>query len=140
MDIKQVQGVLDVVDKRNNKEYEWFKNVIISASTLLGILITLHSKKSEDIYIHTYFSLTIGLLGLGILSGTIYLYADTSTQHRLGKNLAENIRQSLNDTQTRSTLISAKPYKIFSYMRRISFVSLFLSIGFLVVYAILLDR
>jgi len=51
-DKKDAQSVIDLAKLRNDKEYEWMKNVIISASTLLGILITLHSKKSEDIYIH----------------------------------------------------------------------------------------
>jgi hypothetical protein len=75
-------------------------------------------------------------LGCAILSGTIYLYEESSTIHRLllevDKRLSDNPEATLNYVAT--------PWKFFSVMKWMAYVCLVMAIPAVVIYAILLDK
>jgi amino acid permease len=74
--------VSEVLKLRNDKRDEWLKNVLICATTLIGILISLHKEKSSSLLEHYLFCSTIGIISLGILSGSMCLFANVNALHR----------------------------------------------------------
>lgn len=133
MDINVQKQLFDLAEKRNTKDYEWTRNVLLMASSLLGILVSFHSSKSSNICIHYVFSITIGTLGFAILCGTVFLYSETSTLHRLLKIQAQKASSG-------GTIISVvRPLRIFQVMRILFYLSSAISVISLVTYAIIMD-
>jgi hypothetical protein len=123
---------------RNEKREEWLKQVLLCATTLLGILISLHKEKSDNELEHYLFCSTIGIISLGILSGSITLFSNVNALHRF---VRKRTKELLSDEKVQySNTHIAKPYKVFDLARNICYISFFLSIPILVWYAILLDK
>src|SRR4051812_48099068 len=108
----EIKQLLDLAEKRNTKDYEWTKNVILMASGLLGILVSLHNNKSPSIPTHYFFCITILTLGLGILTGTIFLYEEASTLHKL-LNIKRSKAQSIGGVK----VVTTEPYGLYNIMR-----------------------
>jgi len=134
----------EIYENKNKKHFEWVKNIVLVASTLLGVLISLHSKKSESLVIHLFFSCTISLLCIGILTSLIYLYAEIDVyNHHI--NIYEDFLEGKhkhkyeNDKYGKRRVIYAGIKSIYVYMKVVAFFSLSFSLISLVIYSILLD-
>lgn len=125
-----MKDIREIATKTNEKEYDWTKTVIVSISTILGLLVSLKSSKSGTNFEHLLFSISISLFGLSILSGLIYLYTDTQIHRELGTQVLQ---------QPNAAEIIVKPGVFFSIKRYVFFFSTFLSLISLVAYAILKD-
>ena len=127
-------------EERNKKHYDWLKNVILMASGLIGILVSLHSVKSVEYISHLLFSSTILLLGIGILSGTIYLYAEIDVyNHHL--KLLDEARKNIvpNGKDQERIILYAGVRQVYVLMKYVAFFSFVLAIPSLIAYAIFLD-
>ncbi len=136
---EHTKQLLEIADKRNSTEYEWGKNILLMASGSISIIVSLHTTKSTNCYTHFFYSASIGLIALGILSGAIYLYAETSTHHRLFLKYRDAISKALSDSQKVEDLNVVAPYKIYGVMRFVFYFSLLLAVPCLAIYAILID-
>lgn len=57
------------------KRASWSQQLLLASSTLLGILVSLHSRSSDNLYVRLCFALAIVLLCIGILMTGISLYS-----------------------------------------------------------------
>jgi hypothetical protein len=121
------------------KKYEWLKNILIMASTLIGILVSLHSKKSPNAQVHYLFSTTIISLGLGILTGAISLFAEVHTLEKAAEACKERILQALDGKEDILPLMTVPREKIFFYIEKICYASFVISILCLMAYAAVID-
>lgn len=122
---------------RNQKREDWLKHVLTGASGLLAILISLKTGKSNNDTTHYFYISTIGLFALGILSGTIFLFASVNALHRHIRYRQKQILEGR--IREIGFATNVEPLKIFDKMRIVCYISFFLSIPSLVTYAILMD-
>lgn len=134
-----LNNLSETLDKGSDKNYEWVKTILYMASGLISIIISLHSAKSTNINIHLLYSMTISLIGLDILSGSIYLYADTYVYQKLYRMQRALIAKSLRDDLPIDKIVSATPNKFFVLMKYVFCASLLCSIPCLIVYAVAID-
>lgn len=130
----KINKLFDIAKSRNEKEYEWFKTSILTISTIFGLLISLKTKKSSTIIEHNLFIITLILFGLCILVGLIFLYAETSTLHKVFKSYREKLLLG-----EKNILVSESPFILFSLMRKLFFLFLVLSFVSLIIYVIYTD-
>jgi hypothetical protein len=126
-----MRNIVEITKIINEKEYEWTKTVIVSLSTIFGLLVSFKTGKSETFLEHCIFSISVLLFGLSILSGIVYLYTDTSQHHKLGTQILQ---------QPQVPQISVKPDVFFFLKRYLFFLSSFLALTSLIVYMILKDK
>ncbi|MDO8992092.1 hypothetical protein [Daejeonella sp.] len=109
-----IKKLYDLTVNKSEKYFSWLRQLLLMASSLLGILISLHLKPSEDNYTHALFSITLLLLGLGILSGSIALYADVYVSKRMARLMRESLqKQVLQNSEAFEPFVVTTP-KIFS--------------------------
>lgn len=133
---KGIKNHLELLEKTNEKEYSWIKQVLITISALMGLIISLKTNPSESDLEHISFVITIVSSGLCILCGLAFLYGDTDIYYSLSKEHAKHISSHEN---YENTLIQVAPKKIFGILRICFFLLLFSSVISLIFYAILLD-
>jgi hypothetical protein len=68
-------NVIELANKRRDKEYEWVKTSLITLSTVFGLIISLKTKKSTSDIEHDMFVLTVILFGIAILNGLFFYMA-----------------------------------------------------------------
>lgn len=123
---------------RNQKREDWLKHVITGATGLLAILISLRTEKSKDFLTHYVYMSTIVLIALGILSGTICLFAGVNALHRFVEERKKQILEG--KIKEIGFVTNVEPLKIFDKMRIVCYISFLFAIPSLVWYAILIDR
>lgn len=136
MDDSQAQNILDLSKNQVESEIKWMQGIVTMASGFLGLLIALHTTPSKDMETHYLYSSILCIIGLGILTGVIYLFSSPNTQERLRKKYLYKVLQSQGKGNVDSFV---SPYKIFSLMRKISCACFFVSVPLLIYYAILVD-
>lgn len=135
---ENLKDLSNVSKLRNEKREEWLKQVVLGATTLVGVLISLHKEKSPTEATHVLFCLTIGLLALGILSGAMVLFAPVNAYHRY---LTARWKVLKKDLDASGGLYNvANPLRIFDLARIICYLSLILAMPVLVFYAVLIDK
>ena len=132
-----MQQILDLGKSQAEKDSAWMQNVIVMASGFLGLLIALHDKPSKDSTEHCLYAIILCVIGLGILTGVVYLYAETNTYMRLRKNFHKSLLTDADQPVGTPTVV--KPYKIFFVAKLISVVCFFSSVPLLIMYAIMVD-
>ena len=136
MDDKELKELLDFRRETNDKEYSWVKNCVSVIAILLGLLISLKSKNDlsgsleSKLYIATIIS-----NGLCILSGLLFLYADTDTDHRVLQQHIKKLRDKSNQVTKQNTFVGQR--KIFSLLRICFIFTLIVSVLSLMGYGIL---
>lgn len=128
------KNLTELANKRNEKEYEWFRTSLITISTVLGLIISLKTKKSATQMEHIMFVSTMILFGICILNGLFFLYGETVTPHKL----LNQYLQKLNEGETDISVYSG-PGKLFSFLRYTFFGLIILSFTSLIIYVIYAD-
>jgi hypothetical protein len=134
------KAITELSAQRYSTYYSWLRHILLMASGLIGILISLHTKKSESLCEHYSFVLTIGLLGLGILTGSISLYDEIHSLDRHRKVLAEAVAKRLKHGTSYGQISVIDRAKIFILTEWICYLSFALSLVSLIVYAVLVDK
>jgi lipopolysaccharide/colanic/teichoic acid biosynthesis glycosyltransferase len=136
IDGRGIKNHLDLLNKTNEKEYSWIKQVLITISALIGLIISIKTEPSRNNIEHVSFVITIVSSGLCILCGLAFLYGDTDIYYSLSKEHAKHIESPEN---YEDTLIQVAPKKIFGILRGCFFLLLLSTVISLIFYAILLD-
>lgn len=89
----------EAMEKSNLALYSWFRTVIVGASSLLGILVSLQNDFQAMNEVVLYMC-TIGLLSGGILLSGVVLSNDYMSQLRTARKHQETIRSPHNNAQT----------------------------------------
>jgi hypothetical protein len=127
-------------DQFTNKFYEWFKNIILIASGLLGALVSLHTRSSVTYIEHYLFVITVCGLAVGILTGSIYLYAESHTVGKTLNSFGKKAAEYLDGKNQGDIVVSESASKIFLICYWISCVTLVTSLICLAGYAIVIDN
>ena len=121
-----------LVTKYQKELYQWFRRILLMASTLFGILVALY-KPGKHNYSEYFFAAGLCALGLGILAGAIVLGLSVHISKRKVRAYKELILNT--DTEFESSAIKVgNASKIFAIARVFSYISLSLSILCLIAY------
>ena len=130
----RVNVINDIHKDKVQKLYDWVRQIIVIATALLSILVALHTKKVECVYEKYTYLITIILLGLGILSGVIFLFSEISNLKKTGLAMTEQLSKYIAGEKT-DTIVDIEPSKIFGISFCIFVTSLTLSVVNIIVYA-----
>jgi hypothetical protein len=131
-----IQPAIDLMEKQNEKHEAWIRHVLLLASSLFGILISLHNKTGSYSHSEICFRLAICGLSLGILTYTISLYAQIEALKRLRDNYGSEALNALREGREGEP-VSAPKGKLFVFCEITGSISLALAVVFLALYAVL---
>lgn len=132
---EEKRRLLELIEKKNEKEFAWFRGILMSASSLLGLVIALHRGKSESGFMHIMYATTLVSLAIGILLAGIYLYAEPKWQ---SNRIADWVGDfyGANDEDDEATEIP----RWYTTLRTVALVAFALGLSLLVTYAVLADQ
>jgi hypothetical protein len=136
---KHFNTLVELANERNLKYYAWLRQILLMASGLIGILVSLKNTKSENSIEHLAFVTTIISLGIGILAGSIVLFSEIKNLEKKKVLYSQHVQKLINGDTKVSGLIYFNTGKFYQYIEYVSYFSLILSLIGLMVYAILLD-
>ena len=128
-----------LAEKRDEKVFGFIKQVLLMASSLLGILVSLHKTSSEIRFSRLSFSLAVGLLALGILLLIIVLSAEVAKHRSMFLKWKAEVSAQLSDENYKPKMIFGNPPKIYRLCETVGYISLSLSIISLAVYAVVIS-
>ena len=115
---------------------EWFRHLILVASGLLGILISLHTNSSMYIVHRVCFLTLLSLLALGILTGGLSIYSQIYYLKK-GKKLYVEEQVAAKKENREPQIVLVPHLKIFLIAEPTTYVCFVLAILLLILYAIL---
>lgn len=134
---KQYKKLLDMSVERSNKYSDWIRNLILISASIIGLLVSLklNHPKTEQEYI-TFVIAIIGL-GVGILAGSISLYAEILLLDKTRRIYADSLIEIMQNN-SKELPLGFICKSIFSrIVGVICLSSFFVSIVSLVIYGIL---
>jgi hypothetical protein len=137
--ISSFEQLSTLAEKRDEKVFGFIKQVLLMASSLLGILVSLHKTSSEIRFSRLSFSFSVGLLALGILLLIIALSAEVAKHRSMFLKRKAEVSTQLSDESYRPKMIFGNPSKIYRFCETFGYISLSLSIISLAVYAVLIS-
>ena len=140
VDNSNFEKLVDLSQTRYSKFYEWIRHILLTASGLIGILVSLHINKSTSPCEHYTFVITIVTLGLGILSGSVLLYSEIHKLDIARKLFADQLQKLLKGDNTGLPIATVDTHIVFRISEVICYASFCLSIVSLITYATLIDR
>lgn len=128
----------EVLNKGKQAHFSWLRHILTMASGLVAIIVALHTQQSNSQVQHVCFVLSVALLALGILCGSVALYSEVESHRALGFALVRELdaRQS---GEKRPVGVTATVPKLFKLAAYGCYLSLSLALFTLVVYASLMD-
>lgn len=117
-------------------EYSFYKHLLLVASSILGILISLHQTGSSPLYARVTFFLAVVLLTLGILALSVVVYDYTKTLKDFYRTYRTGLRiaKSLGNTIPPFAYYTSRKTKFFV---RFSYGSLLIALVLLIIYTFL---
>ena len=134
---KHFKAQLKIAKKHDPARLLWKRHTLLLASTLFGVLISLHGK-SEHVHIaHLIHSVALVLLSLGILSLAASLYSRVDEIARLRADHTNEGISALRQGRP-SNVVTSDERKIFSFFEKLGYIFLLSSMLLLCSYAILI--
>ena len=139
-----VNSSLDVLFKQQDKKDEihfgFIKQVLLMASGLLGILVSLHqsTNSNDNDSTRMAFRFAIGLLALGILFLTIALFSQVAQHKETFRKWKEEVLLQFHDSEYDPKLVVGEVSKLYVFFEKCGYSSLILSLIFITIYAILI--
>lgn len=121
---------------RSEKRDSFIKQILLIASSLLGILIALTDNDCPSRFEKLAFSTAIVLGALGILLLAISLYEQVDSYSRLSRDYLQLLRKQLKES-TYEEFVSVSSKAHYTVFEKIGYFSLILSIISLTIYGIL---
>ncbi|MBL7893826.1 MAG: hypothetical protein JNK50_00940 [Bacteroidia bacterium] len=137
---ESIKNFVDISNQATQKHYEWLRNILLTASGLIGILISLHNTKSNSALQHYFYSFSIGFIGLGILCCSIALYGEVHILNKLKNKLSGNLNEEIKTGVNPNSITGIKRDKKYDYCENICYYSFSFGIISLTIYAILIDQ
>lgn len=133
----KIEDFVALKDKESDKYFAWLRNILAMAIGLIGILVSLRPTERMEYYPHLLFSLAIGLISLGILTGAVILFVEIKL---LGVEIeikAKWINKILRGTQDEFEVESIPNPWYFKVVKAICYLSFSLSLVVLTTYTFL---
>jgi hypothetical protein len=133
----QLKRLADIAVLSAEKREFFFRHVLLASSGMLGILVSLHSMPSPNLYIRLVFVIAAILLTLGILTCTIVLYDLLKHPARLRQAYQMQLQSALKESQADhlAEIMTERPRT--KILEISSYILLSLSLLFLLLYVIL---
>lgn len=125
--------------KKTTLRTDFQKYLLSSASAFLAVLIAFHREVSSTLSIHLFWSISLGSLSLGILTGSISLFSSVSYAESAHRKLVESMRKQFHDGAEFFEPVFVPQKRIFVFCSVSSYVFLIASVLCFTVYAILSD-
>ena len=126
-----------LADSRDEVHFNFIKQVLLLASGLFGITVSLHKSNPSDNYSRIAFALALVLLSLGILLLTIALFAQVAAHKARFLAWKEEVQLQIGNANYQPKIKIVNPPLWYAVCEKIGYVSLVLSILCLTVYAVL---
>jgi len=140
MELNYFNEHIDKAEKYTNlsseKQDTFSYNVLLVASSIFGILISLHDNKTECLYTRVAFLIAIVLLALGILSLVVMLYDRSMLVEHMRQKYLKEVANALRE-EKKVKPVFAKEGKRLIFCRKISYTTLLLSLFMLIIYTTL---
>jgi len=121
---------------RSSRE-SFIKQVLILASSLLGILVSLHKTQSHSDNVRIAFSVVVVSLSIGILGLAVGLYSSVALHKKVQDYHRDNIYMLYNNPYYQIEQVPLGPSKYYQYFERMGYMSLLIALCSLSTYAIL---
>lgn len=132
--------IFNSVEKQKSESFiKWIQNIITVLIGLITVLVTFKSHKSVGYFEHNLFSIILSLIGLGIISGTIFLFHEIDELKQVRKFQLQILSQRLNGDFKTIFHSEIKRKKIYLICEYIFYISSILAITALIIYGIIQD-
>ncbi|WP_423128481.1 hypothetical protein [Gaoshiqia sp. Z1-71] len=134
----QLEQLNEVVKESADKKISFYQHVILVSSSILGIIISLHTITSPCIYVRLTFVLSVISLLIGILSMVVVLYDFSHLPERIRPVFQNEIEKSLKkDEKVNPVFVKHKRRTLI--LEKISYLFLLLGMALLVTYNVLIS-
>lgn len=131
------QQLEEQMNRRDTVHYAFIRQVLLMASGLFGILVSLHTDSSSSgTWAGHAFAIAIGSLALGILLLSIALYAQVAVHKQVFLQLRDAIAEQLRDGYT-SRSVSGEPHWLFATSEVAAYLSFLVALVALVCYTVM---
>jgi hypothetical protein len=128
----------EVVKEATEKRISFFQYVLLVSSSILGIIISLHTTNSQCLYIRLVFVLSVIFLLLGALCMVVVLYDFSNFPERARQAYLTEIGNAMkNDEKVQPVFVN--PHKRTLIFEKLSYIFLFLGLISLVTYTVLIS-
>jgi hypothetical protein len=134
MNNSSIEKFENLLDKRDNRLFEYLKHILLLSSSMFAILASLY-RHTDNSSSTMAFRLLILLLILCILSGIIASYVSIHGYKRLILRQKEELLRQLSGNDQTARPVSFRPPPIFSICEKVCYISFVLSILCLGYYA-----
>lgn len=123
----------DLMERHSDLRNAWLRHILLLASTLFGVLISLHSTDLDSQWQHLFFVMAIGLLAVGILLIAAALYSSIDVLQRTRKVYAREAVNALRENRSPEN-VAVYDRKIFVLCEKAGYIVFAASLVLLVVY------
>ena len=131
---KKLLKIEEIQDISRDKYYSWLRNIITLAVGFFGLIVSLKSDKTQNFLQHTFFTIALSCLVLGIISGIVVLYSEIHLMKKVRKKHFESIIKMLDDEKIEK-IQQIRRNKIFDFIEYFCFICFILSLFSLVLYS-----
>ncbi|KAA6346404.1 hypothetical protein EZS27_006054 [termite gut metagenome] len=117
------------------KRFAYHQYLLVPASTLFGILISLHSNDLGTLYTRLFFSLSIAALVCGILSNAMALYSHIDAVNRTRKVATQESLDAYRENRAMNP-VSVPSRKLFVVCEKATYICYALGVVLLSLYTI----
>lgn len=129
----------EIAKNRDEVSYGFIKQVLIIASSLFAIIVSLHKTSEQAILSEKItFTSSILLLSIGIVALAIALYSQVATHKEMFMKWKAEVLKLINDPNYKPKAIFGEPSKFYRYSEYVGYTALILSVVSLATYAILI--
>ncbi len=136
---EDLKTLKELSDERSNKFYYWLRWVVLGATGMISVLTALHPNKSETKIEHYFYSITMSLIALGILTGTIVLFSEIHIAEKKRKSYSDRLQERNVEQADYGEVIYLDTPKIYKFLEIVCYASFSASLLSLVLYAVIKD-
>ena len=135
---QSLKQLVEIAEKRDKVHTDFVKHILLMASGLLGIIVSLHKASSTEIFSKLSFGISVCSLSLGIIflsiSLSIHLYVQRSTFMKWKKEMSIEF----DNPAYKPKAVFVNPSKWFGFCEKLGYISLCVAIIALSIYAIII--
>jgi 1,4-dihydroxy-2-naphthoate octaprenyltransferase len=133
--------ILNSIEKEKSESFtKWIRHIITILIGMLTILIAFKTEKSTTTLQHILFSTILSSIGVGVISGTIFLFHEIDEFKQELKFQKDSLVKRLRGDSTTIFHKEIKRKMIYKICEYIFYISSILSVMLLIVYGIFLDK
>ncbi|WP_430973402.1 hypothetical protein [Sunxiuqinia rutila] len=134
----QLEQLNEIVKESADKKISFYKHVILVSSSILGIIISLHTTTSQCLYVRLTFVFSVISLLIGILSMVVVIYDFSHLPERILPVLQSEIENALKkDEKVKPVFVKHKKRTLI--LEKMSYLFLLLGMALLVTYNVFIS-